>query len=464
MKMKTIVKILFSFFILIQFNQISAQTSTTIYTPKGTSLTAWIVPEYMSDQDKLDWSDYYAYWYPQATEINPPSATTTYNCHGYAWHISEGGSLVWMGLDGYDPDPYIVENVYWTDNSYTETTEANASKISYYEGNHSAIQTSTQGIYISKWGNKCLMQHARDYGPYNMSSRKYYKLNPGINGSSSALCQNQQRTFTSNTSISGSTYSWTRNTSLLDYVSGTGTTSYCVKATSGAGTGWLQLQITTPSGEIATTDYKYVWVGTPDNTGVTLVGGYMSYPSPFPCISTNHYNVEYGVTFSYNPGGGAIPGATSYSWSGLVYQITPGWTHATFYPCHLGSPYYGSGYIMATGSNTCGSVNVSAGYGPCSGKMMVIYPNPASSDVQVTFVDQGKKSDNELMVENNSIIQDYSMVFHARVLTTMGTEVFSASRKSNPFTIPLNNLKDGTYIIVVNDGTNIYSGQLIIKH
>ncbi len=202
-----------------------AQTATTIYTPKSTPLTAYTSMPYMSNDDKDYWAAWVAYYYPNATEVSYRSATNNYNCHGYAWHVSEGGSQVWIGLSGYDPNPFTVEDIYWNDLSYIETTEQYASKISYYTGNHSAIQTATQGIYRSKWSYKCLMEHARDYGPaeYEMGNRKYYRLNPGISGSTEALCSNQERTFTSNTTITGSSYSWTKDDTRLDYVSGSGT-------------------------------------------------------------------------------------------------------------------------------------------------------------------------------------------------------------------------------------------------
>ena len=108
------------------------------------------------------------------------------------------------------------------------------------------------------------MQHARDYGPaaYQMGYRKYYKLWPEINGTFTALCYNSERTFGANMSIPGSTYTWTRDNSLLDYVSGAGTTSYRVKAKNNSGDAWIQFQMTSPSGEVATRN-EWVWVNKP---------------------------------------------------------------------------------------------------------------------------------------------------------------------------------------------------------
>lgn len=77
-----------------------------------------------------------------------------YNCHAYAWHVSEGGDLVWMGrLTDF------AEDVYWNDGSYIEVSEIEATKVSYHvSGNHSAIKEG--GVwYRSKWGDSFLVRH-----------------------------------------------------------------------------------------------------------------------------------------------------------------------------------------------------------------------------------------------------------------------------------------------------------------
>lgn len=77
-----------------------------------------------------------------------------YNCHAYAWHVSEGGNLVWIGWN------YITsEDIYWNDGSYIEVPEIEATKVSYHElGNHSAISIGG-GWYQSKWGPSFLVRH-----------------------------------------------------------------------------------------------------------------------------------------------------------------------------------------------------------------------------------------------------------------------------------------------------------------
>lgn len=375
-----------------------AQTSTTIYTPKNTPLTAYTNMPYMSNEEKDYWSAWVAYYYPDADEVSYRSATRNYNCHGYAWHFIEGGSQVWIGLEDYDQDPTIVEDVYWTDNSYIETTEADASKISYYTGNHSAIQTSTQGIYRSKWSYRCLMEHARNYGPaaYQMDNRKYYKLNPGIDGSSSELCVNQERTFTSNTSITGSTYSWTRNTSLLDYVSGAGTTDYRVKAKSNDGEGWVRLEITTPSGEVATTSKKYVWVNKPYVNPASI---------QFECadgpgyLCTNFFGNEFSFTFDYPYNYFNIK-LTNLGETQTYDQFTIYDTWGTI-DCF---PPEGTYLFHVRGNNDCGTATnwnkKEVEYVDCGMRGLFsldIYPNPSTEQATITIV----SNENMNAVTNN---------------------------------------------------------------
>ncbi|MBA7533301.1 hypothetical protein ES705_25536 [subsurface metagenome] len=389
--------------------------------------------------------------YPQATELYPPSATTTYNCHSYAWNKIEGGTTCWIGLEGYDQNYEDVENVYWTDQSYIETTEANASKISYYTGNHSAIQTSTQGIYISKWGNKVLMQHARDYGPaeYEMANRKYYKLNPGIDGSSSELCVNQERTFTSNTSITGSTYSWTRNTVLLDYVSGAGTTSYRVKAKSLDGEGWVRLQITTPSGEVATTSKKYVWVGKPYVNPASI---------QFECadgtgyLCANAFGNEFSFTFDYPYNYFNIK-LTNLSETQTYDQFTIYYTLGTL-DCF---PPEGTYLFHVRGNNDCGTATnwskTSVEYVDCGGfgGFLSFFPNPATVEITMEL-----KTDNiDTFTEGDKWEAE---IFNRQMLLMHKT----TRLEDKTYTINVSGWKEGIYYVRVKVKDQLVSGKFIV--
>ncbi len=109
--------------------------------------------------------------YPGTTIISPP--TKKYNCHGYAWNMTEGGDTAWIN------SPI---DLYWTDGSYVEVDEAHASKI-VYSGDHSAIKWDNV-YYQSKWGELALVRHTPDNVPsgYLPFSTKRYFLRLYISG------------------------------------------------------------------------------------------------------------------------------------------------------------------------------------------------------------------------------------------------------------------------------------------
>ena len=69
------------------------------------------------------------------------------------------------------------EDIYMTDGSYKEVaSEVYPGKVSWASGDHSAITTSTSGVYLSKWNQYPLMEHDWDDSPFGSSNLKYYKL------------------------------------------------------------------------------------------------------------------------------------------------------------------------------------------------------------------------------------------------------------------------------------------------
>jgi len=443
---KTIIQILVTLFFLhsIQIAAQSLDDSIQISTPKGSTFMAYEPVELWDDEDKDYWSDYFALNYPNADEVGDSTSTWTYNCHGYAWHMTEGGSTVWIGWH-----TTSEEDVYWTDQSYIETTEANASKISYYNGDHSAVQTSTQGEYISKWGDKVLMEHARDYGPsgYNMSNRKYYRLNLDITGSEALLCSGSQRTFNSNRSITGSTYSWVKDNNLT-YVSGNNTASYRVQG-AGADSAYIYLTMTTPSGEVATSSTKEFWVGTPVIEDREVDGN--DYYSGYPVCPGDHY---LGVT----PVGDGAGTATWTVPSGITYFVGTNTLDFTF-----PSSSYGLGF-SARSANSCGTGSsysfyiTKKTYGCSKSLSIILYPNPASDYITVSIVDQAEESMES--DTNGGELNNYTI----KIYNNQSYLVSTLKRSGKSFEIPIQDLKKGIYIIEVSDGINSCSEQLIVNN
>lgn len=106
--------------------------------------------------------------------------TWTYNCHAWAWHMSEGGtpSPVWIGWTS-----STAHNAYWhsTTGGYVAVAESSATKVDYPAMcNHSAVRES-QYVYVSKWGPGPRVRHAPYALPPQFNPQTYILLglNPG---------------------------------------------------------------------------------------------------------------------------------------------------------------------------------------------------------------------------------------------------------------------------------------------
>jgi hypothetical protein len=143
-----------------------------LYTPNGSRIFAFQHSEWSDSADIAYFTAECALEYPDAEIL--ADASLTYNCHSYAWNMSEGGPICWLEES---PDLHL----YWDDGSYDQTTEDKTEKIFYYNGdygNHSAVKSTTHpGKYESKLGSYPLVRHDPGYGPsiYNMQYRRYYR-------------------------------------------------------------------------------------------------------------------------------------------------------------------------------------------------------------------------------------------------------------------------------------------------
>lgn len=166
-------------------NTISTESVSTITlsTTYGRTVTGIIGLDEMTAAEKSSLDKYYRQKYPSATLLS--SSTNTYNCHSYAWNVSEGGVTCWINGSNY-PQPNLDGTVlskddnvsqYWSDGLYASTIERRAEKIYYCRGDHSAIKSSVSGKYESKWGAGPLMRHSPTNCPsiYNADYRTYYK-------------------------------------------------------------------------------------------------------------------------------------------------------------------------------------------------------------------------------------------------------------------------------------------------
>ena len=178
----------FLFLILNLFYQHSLYAQTTIFTPEGRQVTAY-TPNEMSQED-IEYCHWYIWYYyldsdyPYTYNLNAVrigNASSTYNCHGYAWSLSENCEKVWIQND--EEVKYFSDGAWSNDGqpSYLTASESEATHSWYTNQDHSVrkIQNSYPAVisgsrnYVSKWGSCGLYQHEKNHDCY------YLKQNLG---------------------------------------------------------------------------------------------------------------------------------------------------------------------------------------------------------------------------------------------------------------------------------------------
>jgi len=417
--------------------QYGSMQYTTIYIPKGENVEGIL----FTDVDRwVTYYEEYGAWLVDlydwdATRVG--AATHQYNCHGYAWHVSEGGNNVLINY----LDQYGNQNLskYWTGlQSYvTPGSTAIGRKIRYTNDDHSAITTSNSSYAKSKWGKLPLYEHLKSDCPYTSTGLSYYKLNPGdLTGSTSILCNNVQRTFSTDiTDMDGATLTWTPG-SYITYVSGAGTSDYTVKG-SGNGESYVDFQITTLTG-FTWSDSKSFWAGKPV---VNSING--------PTQGYTYTQYDFWTSPSRNP-----LSESEYTWMvnpesyGFNYQYYD-WVTITFYA----PDYY---QVMARATNTCGASNwknkivmISGGY------KFSASPNPTSEEVKIMVT----KEDTEALTMETEVPE-----FDVRIYDMNGNMYYTGKKSGLYFTLPVSNLKNGSYLISISNGEKKKSIPLIVKH
>ena len=185
-------------------------STTTVYTPTNLPVTAGV----FNGTDITYTSSDVALWTSELSQLYGAvymgPKTRTYNCHGYTFSVSEGGSTVWINQGCLNP--------YFSNNSgYVETkNESEAIKVYYNPaGDHSAIRLDSWW-YQSKWGYSFLVKHPPNAvdSDYQASKTKTYWKSPFIMSGPSTIYSGSTANYYM-TYIPGATYSWSPTYFLL---------------------------------------------------------------------------------------------------------------------------------------------------------------------------------------------------------------------------------------------------------
>lgn len=406
-------------FIILQQTVVNAQT-VTLYTPKGASYDGEIFTE-MNPDEITRITNEYRNGYSAATVLAP--ASRTYNCHSYAWHMTCGGSpICWINNLGTN----LTKQ--WTDGSYVETTAAQAEKVYYYNGDHSAITITSSGDYTSKWGQAPLMRHSPGYGPsgYNMSYRKYYKRAIPFNPiSGPTLINNTETTFSLASGLGSPHYvTWTCSPNLEIKSS---TITNIKIAAQYNGKGWVQANV---HGRPITHNF---WNGTP----ILTISG----PSRTPNGQYARFVAEYDYL--------AVP--TSFAWilnplnGNSVYGANSAFLDVAFY--NAGNYQL---VVRATNANGVGEYCVSGVtvYNPTNSYTYQVYPNPTADMLYVGV----QTKDNQVIPFVATPIEEIS--YQIRLYNGQGTVVRQSTTKGQQVEFNVSNLLNGFYYLHIYAGND----------
>lgn len=457
MKKIIISGVLLLFISIYAYNQ--TYSSVVIYTPSNKAVNAFsLTSGDLTAQQKTDSRYFWLNCYSnRITYID--EATYQYNCHGYAWNVSSGGAKVWIE----SPE----QKKYWQCGGsecggYVEVSAADATKVSFggpcygykttcagtsYSDwcDHSAITTSTSGTFRSKWGPAPAFQHAIADCPYTSSDLHYYAL-PVISGDG-LLCYTSSHTYSVQDCV-GVTYSWSTSSHLQINGSSTGRTVSVSPTSSSNMAEWIKVEITITAYNETVETTKTVWVGAP---AVSITG-----PDE-GCTYTSHTFRAQPTNYLSNP--------TSYSSWGIDpndgYISTSGageYAYITFY-----NEYSVAGYdVEVKGTNTCGTG--SFGYGniwiyDCY--YYAITPNPASDIVTINKVKASEDTDGKTILTKSD---DENTTCDIQIIDYYGSLHLQTKKSGNSFTLPVSNLKDGTYFVKITNGNKTSSLKLVVKH
>ena len=179
-------------------------------------------------------------------------------------------------------------------------------------------------------------------------------------------------------------------------------------------------------------------------------------PSSAQCKSYVYYNIP------------SLSGVTSINWT------WPGsWTYIsgqnTAYLA-LRTGLSGSGGMVMVGvNNICGQSGSYASkyttvYGNCY-YSLIISPNPASEEVRITIPDiTSSQSDSLIRLDQYTNITVSQKIYKVTISDKNGVICFNSNKDSKTFSIPIQNLINGNYIVSVFDGVTYYTAPLIIMH
>lgn len=453
MKINKFLLIIVSQILIVLFGQFSSEPdlSYLVYslvpnftTPRGTPINAYITGIELNEESYQYYMNQVTLIYDDRTKSTIVSSPSShYNCHGYAWSVSEGGDEVYIGKNNQnEEDPFM------SDTSYIQVCPtAWPAKVSYVSDDHSAITWGSPTWLRSKWQVGCLLEHEWDYGPYEESGGlKYYFKTPIFEGTET-ICDFYPLSYTID-SVPGATYSWSSSSHFSLNRSGRS----IVATPIGEGVAFLQVQISTECGGVVILKKKFN-IGSPMITSVV------------PLIywdGSTYNNVCKNQTYTTNM---QIENAWDITWERVAASPTStSWSqignNVSFYFYQTNQ----TANFKITGSNSCGITSSIFGFKSidCSSSgcelEYILSPTPSSDMVSII-------PNIPAPCDLNTIMETYSADGNISILSQQG-KIFR-HQKFTPYSsleISTLDLKNGAYHLVIFDGKKTHRKTLLVNH
>jgi bacillolysin len=318
----------------------------------------------------------------------------------------------------------------------------------YHNANYSDAMTQTIQAATDLYGANSLtvMQVRNAWYAVGLGARPSQIQCP-ISGNF-VVCSSPGSQYTVGSVPSGYTVSWT-GSSTLTLPQNTNVNPITVTA-NGYGPAWLHACLISANGETVYLPVTMLWAGKFEGTAVT--GQAQVCPNSI-------------YTYTAQVPGGHSP-SYSYSWTYPSNWMYPYQYQNTI---RLQTPQYNMQYgtVRVSITNSCGT----SGYsgitvypGSCPHNL-ILSPNPASDVVNVNVIpSQSQVSDSSITMSSVQSANTSKIVYKVTITDLMGTSYYNATKNTDSFTLPVQSLPNGNYIITVDDGVNKGSAQLVVKH
>ncbi len=305
----------------------------TCYTPTGVAVSCERLTETYDSAEIAAGNAYYDSlinangW----SAIRLSDCSSIYNCHGYAWHMSDDGDTIRLPNDS-DVAKYCTgESATYT---VVDGSEREYVKVYYNGAQHSAIvHPNIPSRVISKWGNGPLVNHLPHDNPYIFKytyTLEYYKLI--INESPSSV-EKSCATDVSTLNINNASYSWSGDNNYVCAAGSTYTGEVTgLNTTSGSTRGKVMVEIESSYSGTTVKGIKELQV--------------TSAPSAPYITGTRRLVCSGGESFTLHN----IPSGNTFTWTSSSNLST---SNPTANPCTFVSTGNGSGWVKATLSTDC---------------------------------------------------------------------------------------------------------------